>query len=232
MQRLDQFLAHTTHLSRALAKTALRHKKVTVNGVITKDASLKISQEDIVTLEGQILCAPTVHYFALNKPMGYVCSHDDDGHLSVFRLIDIPNPYALHVAGRLDQDTTGLILLTEDGVWSHSITHPKRLYKKTYHVSCADSISEDDIAALEQGVMLHGEENPTRPAQVSVIDAKTILLTISEGKYHQVKRMLASVGNKVVALHRTSIGAIELGDLPLGEYRELTQEEINAVVAE
>lgn len=232
MQRLDQFLAHTTDLSRALAKTALRHKKVTVNGVITKDASLKISQDDVVTLEGQILCAPTIHYFALNKPMGYVCSHEDDGHLSVFRLIDITNPYALHVAGRLDQDTTGLVLLTEDGVWSHSITHPKRLYKKTYLVHCADPITENDIVALEQGVMLHGEANPTKPAKVEMIDSKVILLTISEGKYHQVRRMLASIGNKVIELHRTSIGAIQLDDLPLGEYRELTLEEIHSVVAQ
>ncbi|GBU09120.1 16S rRNA pseudouridine(516) synthase [Gammaproteobacteria bacterium] len=226
MQRLDQFIAHASGLTRVLAKSAIRHKKVSVNGEIIKNAALKVSGQDKITLEGTLLNAPSTHYFALNKPTGYVCSHEDDGHLSVFRLIDLPNPYQLHIAGRLDQDTTGLVILTEDGAWSHKLAHSKRQCHKQYQVDLLNPIDAAQILSLETGVQLHGEAQLTEPAIVVVINPNQILLTIYEGKYHQVKRMLASVGNKVVELKRLSIGSILLGDLPLGEYRALSADEL------
>ena len=166
----------------------------------------------------------------LNKPEGYVCSTDDPDHPTVLYFLDEPVAHKLHAAGRLDIDTTGLVLMTDDGQWSHRITSPRHHCEKTYRVTLESPVSDDTAEQFAKGVQLHNEKDLTKPAVLEILTPTDVRLTISEGRYHQVKRMFAAVGNHVVGLHRERIGAIELDpDLAPGEYRPLTEEEIASV---
>ncbi|RCU45431.1 MULTISPECIES: pseudouridine synthase [Corallincola] len=228
--RLDKYLSTYADLTRSQAKRALHAGEVTCNGEPIRNPGFKVSADDHISLDGMPLDPAGERYLMLHKAEQTVCSHVDDGHMSIFSLMEITRPDKLHVAGRLDADTTGLVLITDDGQWSHAITSPKRACQKRYRVWLAEALTEQACLQLQQGVMLHGEEHPTRPAVVEKVAESECLLTISEGKYHQVKRMMAAVGNKVVALHREQIGAIELDEeLEPGEWRYLTPEEVASV---
>lgn len=169
-------------------------------------------------------------YFMLNKPEGYVCSTDDPINPTILYFIDEPVAEKLHAAGRLDMDTTGLVLLTDDGQWSHRVTSPKHHCEKAYLVTLAHPLAADTAEQFTAGVQLHGEKHLTKPAALEVIDEHQVRLTISEGRYHQVKRMFAAVGNHVVALHRERIGEIALDPtLEPGEYRALTEQEVGSI---
>ncbi|QDJ12493.1 16S rRNA pseudouridine(516) synthase [Mergibacter septicus] len=226
--RLDKFLAEQTGMTRSQATKVLRKNLVEVNGIVVKDGSIKISAEDQILLEGELLSwVEEGQYFLLYKPQGYICSHDDGEYPTVYQFFDYPLAERLHTAGRLDVDTTGLVLLTDDGQWSHRVTSPKRQCEKTYLVSLADPIEEHYQQACEEGILLRGEKMPTRPSRIEILDDYNLNLTITEGRYHQVKRMFAALGNKVIALHRWKIGDIVLdASLEEGEYRPLTSEEI------
>ena len=227
--RLDKFLAENTGLTRSQANKALRQSAVTINGEIEKNGATKISREDEICFEGELL--PWVDdglYFMLYKPQGYVCSNDDGDYPTIYQFFDYPLAGKLHSAGRLDVDTTGLVLLTDDGQWSHRITSPKHHCEKTYLVTLADPIESHYMQACEEGILLRGEKEPTKPAKLEILDDYNVNLTISEGRYHQVKRMFAALGNKVTALHRWKIGAIELDEnLTEGEFRALSETEIS-----
>ena len=228
--RLDKFLATCTELSRADAKKALQSGRVQVAGVVTKSASLKLAANAAVTLDGQLLTLSGPRYIMLHKPADTLCSTIDEHYVSVLSLLDIERRSELHIAGRLDADTTGLLLITDDGQWSHAITSPKKRCAKVYRATLAAPLSAEAKAALETGVMLNGEDKPTLPAQVTLLEPQQVLLTIHEGKYHQVKRMMAAVGNKVVALHRQQIGSVILDPaLAEGEWRHLTAAEVAAL---
>ncbi len=149
-------------------------------------------------------------YFMLNKPQGYVCSTDDPDHPTVLYFLDEPVAWKLHAAGRLDIDTTGLVLMTDDGQWSHRITSPRHHCEKTYLVTLESPVADDTAEQFAKGVQLHNEKDLTKPAVLEVITPTQVRLTISEGRYHQVKRMFAAVGNHVVELHRERIGGITL----------------------
>lgn len=228
--RLDKFLAEQTGLTRSQAGKALRSGAVSVNGIIEKNSAAKISETDLICYQGEMLeWVSTGQYFMLYKPQGYVCSHDDGDYPTVFSFFDYPLNQRLHCAGRLDVDTTGLVLLTDDGQWSHRITSPKHHCEKTYLVTLADPIEAHYAEEFAKGILLRGEKSPTLPASFEAIDDYNVHLTISEGRYHQVKRMFAALGNKVVALHRWKIGDIVLyDDLCEGELRPLTTQEIEA----
>ena len=228
--RLDKFLAENTGLTRSQATKALRQSAVTINGEIEKSGARKISPQDEVRFEGELLqWTAEGQYFMLYKPQGCVCSHDDGDYPTVYQFFDYPLSTRLHSAGRLDADTTGLVLLTDDGQWSHRVTSPKHHCEKTYLVTLADPTESHYQQACEQGILLRGEKTPTKPAKLEIIDDYQVNLTISEGRYHQVKRMFAALGNKVVVLHRWKIGDIELDErLEEGEYRPLTQYEIDS----
>lgn len=227
--RLDKFLAENTGLTRSQANKALRQSAVTINGEIEKNGATKISREDEICFEGELL--PWVEgglYFMLYKPQGYVCSNDDGDYPTIYQFFDYPLAGKLHSAGRLDADTTGLVLLTDDGQWSHCITSPKHHCEKTYLVTLADPVESHYMQACEEGILLRGEKEPTKPAKLEILDDYNVNLTISEGRYHQVKRMFAALGNKVTALHRWKIGAIELDEnLAEGEFRALSETEIS-----
>lgn len=209
--RLDKFLSQQLGISRSLVTRELRAGKVTVDDEIVKSGALQISPEQSVAYEGSVLVHVTgPRYFMLHKPEGYVCSTDDPTHPTILYFIDEPLADKLHSAGRLDIDTTGLVLLTDDGQWSHRITSPKHHCEKTYRVELEHDIADDVAQRFAEGVMLNGEKYPTKPAQLEIITPKEVLLTISEGRYHQVKRMFAAVGNHVCGLHRERIGDIWL----------------------
>jgi len=229
--RLDKFLSQQLGVSRAIALRELRNKRVTVDGEIIKTGSLKLEPQQRVEFDGNVLEQITgPRYFMLNKPQGYVCSTDDPDHPTVLYFLEEPVAYKLHAAGRLDIDTTGLVLMTDDGQWSHRITSPKHHCEKTYLVTLEQPLAADTAEQFTAGVQLHNEDSLTKPAVLEQVEECVVRLTISEGRYHQVKRMFAAVGNRVVALHRERIGGIVMDDdLEPGEYRLLTDEEIASV---
>lgn len=225
--RLDKFICDCTGLTRSQAGKVIRQKLVTINGELVKQAALQVSSDDTVVLDGKPLAIIGLRYLMLHKPAGYLCANDDPEQPIVFSLLDEPLVERLHTVGRLDLDTTGLLLLTDDGQWSHRISSPKHHIAKTYRVWTADPISPDAASLFAEGVMLRGEKDPTLPAELEMIAEREALLTIHEGRYHQVKRMFAAIGNKVEQLHREKIGGLQLpDDLAPGEYRELTTAEL------
>lgn len=229
--RLDKFISQQLEVSRAIASREIRAQKVTVDGEIVKDSAFKVSAEHEVAYDGNRLQQITgPRYFMLNKPQGYVCATEDEEYPTILYFLEEPMAWKLHSAGRLDIDTTGLVLLTDDGQWSHRITSPRHHCEKTYHVTLDSPLDEQVAGQFAKGVALRGDDEATKPAVLEVITPTEVLLTISEGRYHQVKRMFAAVGNHVVALHRQQIGDIVLDEaLEPGEYRELTREEIDSV---
>lgn len=240
--RLDKFICKSTELTRNEAKKLLKSGEVRVNGEIAKNAAMQVHENNTITIDGQVLTARTSRYFMLHKVVDSICSNVDEIYPSVLNFIDVDKAFDLHIAGRLDADTTGLVLITDDGRWSHNVISPKKACQKTYRVWLRDAICADKsvelIEQFKEGLQLQGESSLTRPAVLALVMdddlfanesnevTNEVLLTITEGKYHQVKRMFAAVGNRVIGLHREQIGGIELGDLAPGEWRELTTEEV------
>ncbi len=231
--RLDKYLCECSDLTRSLATRALKNKLVSVNGQMIKSGSIQITPgKDVVCLNEQVL---TLHqgfrYYMMNKPLGVVCANRDSDHPLVFDLLyDEPNIHKLHTVGRLDLDTTGLLLITDDGKWSHFITSPKHHQSKTYRAWLAEPLRSDAEQLLATGIELRNETRKTQPAILERITDTEVLLTLNEGKYHQVKRMFAALGNHVEGLHREKIGTLELDpELGEGEYRELSESEINSL---
>lgn len=226
--RLDKFVCDCTGLTRSQAGKLIRQGEILLNGLLCKQPAQQIKDSDVVLLDDELLRLTGPRYILLHKPAGYVCSTDDPDHNTVFVLLDEPNLDKLHTVGRLDLDTTGLLLITDDGQWSHKISSPKHECAKTYRAWLADPVEDSAIAQFAEGVMLRGEKTPTKPAQLEIISPTECLLTIHEGRYHQVKRMFAALGNKVIRLHRERVGPLTLdSSLAEGEYRQLTAEEIS-----
>ena len=225
--RLDKFISHLAEIPRTQARASIKRKEVSVNGEAITAHNFQLAKDDEVLHNGEPLVFLGKRYFMLNKPVGYVCANSDDLHKTVFDLLDEPNMSDFHVAGRLDIDTTGLVIITNDGDWSHKITSPRSNKFKTYLVETQEPITDEALAQLREGVMLHNEKDATRPAIAERLANYGLRLSISEGKYHQVKRMLYAVDNKVVELHREQIAVITLDEnLAPGEYRLLTEDEI------
>lgn len=229
--RLDKFLSKATELSRSECKKILHRGEITVNDEIIKDGSIHIHGDDDVLWAGEPLSvADGNRYLLLYKPDGFECTLKAKEHPIVTELIAVPEITSLRIAGRLDVDTTGALLLSDDGAWLHRVTSPKRHQPKRYELTLADPMNPDmQACAIKQvanGILLDGDNEKTRPAKLSFIDETHATLTLTEGKYHQVKRMMAYFGNKVISLHRASIGNITLNGLDMGESRFLTDDEI------
>ena len=226
--RLDKLIASSTAFSRAQAKGIIRGGKITVDGKVAKSGALKLADDAVVEYMGVPIKKPEPQFIMLNKPAGVVCANVDEDHETVFDKLFLPRIESLHIAGRLDIDTTGLVLITDDGQWSHKITSPKHQHEKTYLIDLDSEITEKQIRILSEGVQLKSEEKRSLPARIEVINDQQIKMTITEGKYHQVKRMMAAVGNHVTKLHRESIGKIQLdAHLKPGEWRKLSEDEID-----
>ena len=227
MMRLDKFLVACEVGTRSEVKNIIKKGQITLDGTVCKNADYKFDEETCsVCFQGKPLTYKAFRYYMLNKPANVVSATQDNHDKTVLDLLKDISTKDLFPVGRLDKDTEGLLLLTNDGALAHSLLSPKKHVDKTYYASLRSPIQEEDITQLEQGVDI-GEEKLTLPAKVKVIDALHIELTIHEGKFHQVKRMLQAVSNEVTYLKRISFGSLSLDpSLDLGEYRELTEEEI------
>lgn len=232
--RLDKFIADSTELTRSLAAKAVKQKRVLVNGERPRTASLQVTEEDLITLDGEALSLNTgLRYFVMNKPQGYICANRDSLNPLVFDLLTgITKKQKLHTVGRLDIDTSGLLFITDDGKWSHVLTSPRRLVAKTYRAWLAEDLRSDAEELFKQGIELEDDPTPTLPAELERINDQEVLLTIYEGRYHQIKRMFAALGNAVVKLHRERVGGLTLQQLNVneGEFRELTDEELDQLL--
>ncbi|MGL5541280.1 MAG: pseudouridine synthase [Erysipelotrichaceae bacterium] len=233
MIRLDKYLANCSLGSRKEVKQAIRNKRVLVNGDVCRNDDRKIDPEvDEVVYDGFLIAYARHVYIMLNKPAGTICAASDTRYPSVLELIDDLVPNDIFPVGRLDVDTEGLLLITNDGAFSHSLMAPKKHVSKTYHVELEKVIDSDAIAQLEAGIVLDQDETCS-PAHVERVDDTTILLTIFEGKYHQVKRMMHAVGNEVTYLKRVKIANLALDpQLELGQWRYLEEADFEALLGE
>ena len=226
MIRIDKYLCDMSIGSRSEIKEYIRKKLITVDGVVVTDPGMKISEDSAVTFKGEPLQYKQFRYYMLNKPQGVVSATKDNIDTTVMDLLKDVNTRDMFPVGRLDKDTEGLLIITNDGELSHRLLSPRSHVDKCYLVQLMHSITADDIKSLSKGVDI-GDDTLTLPAKVEAIAADRIYLTITEGRYHQVKRMLEAVGNKVVFLKRVSFGPLELDpSLSPGEYRELDESEI------
>ena len=200
--------------------------EVEINGRICEDPSERVAVDGLTfVVDGKAWQYREHLYLMLHKPEGYECSHEPQYHASVFALV--PWQFLnrnLQCVGRLDQDTTGLLLLSDDGQFIHRYTSPKKHVPKVYRMTLADAVTEAQVSALEAGVQLHQEKNVSKALSCRRLADGRLEMAIDEGRYHQVKRMIGAVGNKVVALHRHAIGGLSLPeDLEAGQWRYLTE---------
>ena len=232
--RVDKLLSNVGVASRAELKKYCKQGLISVNGKVINNPGIQVdSENDEVMFNGEKIVYREFIYIMLNKPDGYISATFDKHDPIVLDLIDssylVFEPFPV---GRLDKDTEGLLVLTNDGQLSHRVLSPKKHVPKTYYAKIQGKVTEEDILAFEKGVILD-DGYETMPSQLKILksdDISEIELTIDEGKFHQVKRMFESVDKKVVYLKRISMGKLKLDEsLELGEYRELTEEEVKLI---
>lgn len=225
--RLDKFLVECGIGSRTEVKKILGNGQVKVNGVITKSSKEQIDEtKDKITCKNEELEYKEFRYYVMHKPSGYITAIDDYREKTVMEVLpEWVIRKDLFPVGRLDKDTEGLLLFTNNGRLSHELLSPKKHVDKIYEVYLRESISDENIKKLESGVIIL-DNYFTKEAKVNKVEDKIIELTITEGKYHQVKEMLKAVGNEVVYLKRLSFGKLELGNLKKGEVIEISLEDI------
>jgi 16S rRNA pseudouridine516 synthase len=226
--RLDKFVCKSTQLSKSQAIRCISAGAVVVNEKIITNEATQVHENNTITLNGITLKSRQFRYILMHKPANTICSNVDEVYPSIFNYLHVEKISELHIAGRLDADTTGLILITDDGRWSFSLTSPVNQCPKVYRVNLSKELKADAASAFEKGVQLQGEKELTLPASLINISLTEVLLTITEGKFHQVKRMFASVGNRVVSLHREKIEDIYL-DVAVGQWRYLSDDEVQSV---
>jgi 16S rRNA pseudouridine516 synthase len=229
---LERILHSQGFGTRRQCRALIESGAVTLDGAVVDDADADFTPEGLAfTIDGTEWTWREHAYLMLHKPAGYECSRDPQHHMSVFALL--PQPLLerdVQCVGRLDQDTTGLLLLSDDGAFIHQNTSPKRKVPKRYRVTTARPIEDAQVEALRQGVLLRDEKAPLSALAAERQAAQTLVLTIQEGKYHQVKRMVAAAGNHVEALHREAIGALDLpASLEPGQWRWLEAADFDAL---
>lgn len=234
--RIDKLLCDMNYGTRKQVKEHIKNGLVHVNGVAVVKPEFHVDvDKDEIKIGGKVISFAKNHYYMLNKPQGVISSTEKGPTETVIDILADENIKGLAPVGRLDKDTEGLLLITDDGKLAHNLLSPKKHVDKTYEVHLSNKLSEADIEQLEKGVDI-GDEKMTLPAKVEVMDMAddegrpVIHLTIHEGRFHQVKRMLEAVGNEVLFLKRLSMGSLVLDEnLEPGEYRELTAEELSAL---
>ena len=227
MERIDKTISSQTNYSRKDVKKLILQKKISVNGKVAKKPEQKVNeQQDEIYIDGNKLEIKKYIYLILNNPKGYISATEDRTAKTVLDLV--PEKYmrrGLFPAGRLYKDTTGMMIITDDGEFAHNILAPKKHIEKTYRVQIDIDITDEMREKFKQGIVL--KDHVCCPATIVVEDKNTALITITEGKYHQIKRMFGCFGAKVVNLHRISMGGLQLPkDLREGECRELTATEL------
>ena len=234
--RLDKYLSECTGKTRSKLKALVKKGLVTVDGVPAKSPDMKIDEtSSAVTMDGKTLSYEKYVYYMLNKPEGYVSATNDNLHKTVIDLLSGENTRDLFPVGRLDIDTVGLLLITNDGALSHDLLSPAKHVAKTYEAILDGIVTDEDITMFKTGVDI-GEEKLCKPATLKVVDIdenkghSRVYITITEGKFHQIKRMANAIGMDVLFLKRLSMGSLVLDPaLSPGEYRRLTEDELNSL---
>lgn len=226
--RLDRFLGNLPALNRQQVQRLLASGAVKVDGQICHDGRHEVRSFQRVELADQVVQAgKPARYFMLHKPVGVVSATVHDEHRTVLDLLDEPDKHDLHIGGRLDLNTSGLLLITNDGLWSRRLTEPRSELGKVYRVETEQPIDPACVAVFARGLYFAYEDLTTRPAELVIISPNKALLTLHEGRYHQVKRMFGHFQNKVIGLHRESMGPLHLDPcLEPGQYRPLSAAEI------
>ena len=226
--RVDRFLSNLPQFNRKQVRLLLVERRVTVEGVAVSDPHHDVREFSQVCVDGEILQAgKPARYFMLHKPQGCVSATSDPQHPTALDLLHEPDKADLHIAGRLDFNTTGLMLITNDGQWSRRLTQPQTKLPKVYHVQTEQDIGPQYAVTFAAGVYFAFEDLTTQPAELELLGPRTARLSIIEGRYHQVKRMFGHFDNKVIGLHRERMGPLVLdASLAPGQYRPLTDEEI------
>jgi len=227
--RVDKLFSNLGLLSRSECKLAVKKGRISVNGVLVKSTDDKLNPDlDEVRLDGEVVDTASLVYYMLYKPSGVITANDDKFSETVFNLMKDKRT-DLAAVGRLDKDTTGILLITNDGQMNHKLLSPKNHVEKTYQVTIDGVIDSEDYRMLTEGIDI-GDEKPTLPAKLKICtetSPQELALTITEGRYHQVKRMFEAVGKPVIKLHRSDFGPLKLDEaLKPGEYRKLNEGEM------
>ncbi|MGN0915890.1 MAG: pseudouridine synthase [Succinivibrio sp.] len=235
--RLDKAVSHNFDVPRNYAQKLIRQGCVTVDGVCVTEPSQKVLLSSLISIDGDednsvaASDAFEKRVYMLNKPEGFVCADRDKNYPVVVNIFSDERSYSsLHCVGRLDIDTTGLILVTDDGDFNHLVTSPKSLVTKTYRVALKNDVTEHDVRRFWQGLKHPEEKHRYKSALLEIEDPRSALVTVTEGRFHEVKRLFECVDNEVLELERIAIGTLELDrELDLGEYKELSDDEIAKV---
>lgn len=229
--RLDRFISNLPRFNRQDSRLLISAGRVRVDGSIVRDGRHEVRSFQRIELDDELLQAGhSAQYWMLHKPVGVVSATEHDEHRTVLDLLDEADKRDLHLAGRLDLNTSGLLLITNDGQWSRRITQPQQRKPKVYLVGTEQPITSDYADVFAHGLYFAYEDLTTLPAQLEVLSSHSARLTLYEGRYHQVKRMFGHFRNRVVTLHRESMGDIFLDPaLKPGQYRALTPAEIASV---
>lgn len=227
--RLDKFLSSSGYGTRREVKQLIKNKRITINDEICSSSSINIDEyKDVIKVDDEIVTYHKFYYLLLNKPEGYVSSTENERNYPPVTDLILEYDFAhLFPVGRLDVDSTGLLLLTNDGKLAHKLLSPKHHVGKIYEVEVDFPLNESLISSFEKGIMLDGEK--TLPAKLEIIEEKKARVTLFEGKFHQVKRMFAHFSYKVLTLNRCQFAFLKLEGLKKGEYRLLTNEEIESL---
>ena len=226
--RVDRFLSNLPQFNRQQVRLLMIEKRIQVDGQVISDPRHEINAFSRIELDENILQAgKPARYFMLHKPQGCVSATRDAEHPTVLDLLNEPDKHDLHIAGRLDFNTSGLLLITNDGHWSRHVTQPQTKMPKVYYVETEQEITDAYISKFREGVYFAFEDLTTQPAGLELLGPVSARLSIVEGRYHQVKRMFGFFDNKVMRLHRESIGPLVLdSQLAPGEYRALSEQEV------
>ncbi len=225
--RLDRFLSSQLKIPRKETKPLLAQGLVSIDGVVVDDAQHFVEEFSQVKFKDQVLQNKTPYYLMLHKPLGVVSATKDEQHSTLIDLLDVPFKNELHIVGRLDINSTGLILLTNDGRWSRALMNPENKVSKSYQVKLEKPVSQKMVQAFLNGIYFKYEDITTKPAILKMLSEYVAEVTLSEGKYHQIKRMFGNFQNKVLEIHRFAIGKIVLDqNLNPGQSRLLSPTEI------
>lgn len=231
--RIDKYLANMNVGSRKEVHSLIKRKVVTVNGELVTTPKQQVKEDDLVVVDGNEIAYQQYHYFLLNKPKGVISATEDRSQQTVISLLKTKDRYqGIAPVGRLDKDTTGLLLLTNDGALAHELLAPNKHVTKVYRAKISGVASEETIKTFASGITL-GDGTKLKPAKLEILaqdkvhDLSQIEIQIQEGKYHQIKRMFGAVGMKVLELDRISMGKLSLPtDLKRGQYQEITRDKI------
>jgi len=228
--RLDRFISEQLGINRRDVRPLLAKKRVLVDGLPATDINQVVDDFSHVVFDNRVLRANKPVYVMMNKPPGVVSATKDEQHKTVVDLLDRPDKEQLHIVGRLDFNSSGLLLLTNDGRWSRQLSAPENKVTKLYRVTLEKPVTQDYVQAFSEGMYFPFEGITTRPARLCIISKYEVEVTLIEGRYHQIKRMFGRFNNEVLTLHRLAVGSLSLDPLlSPGQSRELTDLEVSNI---